>query len=163
MGEAGREETHKHKQQIQKKLSSIHLQGCHKVQDNSVKRTLHYQDRQVDQSLCKYQCGRAIEGEGSMLRGDGATNSHIDSLIHLHPSDEYDVEEECSANFKSVLRRAIDPKEQTSDKECEDKRVEEPTAHSDLILHTELKVPLGEVPYLPWQRYHVRTALPAPS
>lgn len=98
-----------------------------------------------------------------MLRSDGATNSHIDSLIHLHPSDKDDIEEECSANFKSALGRAIDSKEQTSDKEGEDKRVEEPTAHGNLILHAELKVPLGEVPYLSRQRYHVRTALPAPS
>lgn len=98
-----------------------------------------------------------------MLRGDGATNSHIDSLVHLHPSDKDDIEEECSANFKRALGCAIDPKEQTSDKECEDKGVEKPTAHSDFILHTELKVPLGEVPYLPGQRDNVRTSLPAPS
>jgi len=70
-----------------------------------------------------------------MLRGNGATKSHIDCLIYLHPPDMHDIEEECSADFKGALRRAIDPKEQTPIEQSEDKCVEEPTAHSVLVLH----------------------------
>ena len=47
----------------------------------------------------------------------------------------HDIEEECSADFKGALRRAIDPKEQTPIEQSEDKCVEEPTAHSVLVLH----------------------------
>jgi len=55
------------------------------------------------------------------------------------------------------------PVEETPDGQGKDKSVEKATAHGDTALQAELKALFGEVPYLPGQRDHIWTALPAAS
>ena len=94
-----------------------------------------------------------------MLGSDGATDGRVDGLLHLHPADEDDIKKEGSANLKSTHGHAAGSAvEATPDEQGEDKSVE---AHGDPVLQAELKVPLGEVPYLPGQRDHIWAALPS--